>query len=305
MIRTGKRVIVLASSLKGGIGPRRGSIGYASASPALKSKYYNDELGCFAQPIQITFMRYGFEKTQRKETKYFINVVPFDTHQFENIERPVELDTIDCLIDKVGKINSEGYFWDSVKNRVTSVFGRKSVHIGIVVPIPNQRNLINMGNEEFETWAETFLTNHEFHQLVCAMCKEPNRLGGAVNQVALTHMRDTLVDKNTRRAYLSIGRKHIIDTITRVTAIGTSRPYIKIGQANKHWLENTNMSKNRSTLIGGVQILLENFYSDKSFTMKVKSINNVQNSRAKLATQYMVDLRKRLLCLAQALERQA
>jgi len=310
MIRTGSKVIILASSLKSGIGPRRGSVGYVSKNPALKGTNYNRESDCFAQPIQVTFTRYGFEKVLRKETKFFINLVPFSLKHCENME-DIDTDGIDALVDRVSKIKTSGAFWDIMKNRVTSIFGRKNVHIGIAVPIFSGCNLRTCPTEEFEAWVESFLSNHEFHQLAFAMVTELFRLRKTVDHPCLMTIRNMLIDKGVKRAILpstgaaTVERETIINTIVKIMAIGTSRAYTKDNMSNQSWLKNKNMSRNRSYLIQGIQLLLENFYSDVDFAGKVNIINAIQGNRAKFATCFIAGIRKRLLCLGQALESQA
>lgn len=134
MLNTGTKVWVVASSCQKKIGPRHGSIGYVSGFNDFDSTSIDGNI--VLSPRKIIFLRYGFEKRLRVETREVLLACPI---------------LRDKKADASSQINS---LCNEIKRFKTK---QSSSHIVVVTPINDGTSLMDCSAVEFRAWISSYL----------------------------------------------------------------------------------------------------------------------------------------------------
>lgn len=89
MFETGTRVILLASGFRGGLGPKRGSLGFFQGRTT-DDIALDIEEGLVGFRAKVVFYRYGFEQRERSEARELLCLLPIINEQYGDISGQVE-----------------------------------------------------------------------------------------------------------------------------------------------------------------------------------------------------------------------
>jgi len=154
------RAIVLSSSHTKGVGPRIGSIGYASSigielHPSrfiqLNSQFVT---GLVLTAIRMSFIRYGYEKRRPKyEVKLILGVTPI----INELKKTEEVDSIiSTFIDKFPKTDFTTHSWLSTK--MDLINKTDNIEVCILAPTKNtDLDLRTCSEMEFCAWFNSFM----------------------------------------------------------------------------------------------------------------------------------------------------
>lgn len=158
MFNIGTRVVVLASSIKKGFGPKRGSIGYVSSqnqSVFIDRIYPHSLLSFISTPMTIAFSRYGFEKKRRCELRSVVNILPAFMGEIKNVDKAREVkDVINLFQNGEFERNRQWAEW------VSDVHNMHSPKLVTLAPVGGLK-VESMLEQPMETQAymESFLRN--------------------------------------------------------------------------------------------------------------------------------------------------
>lgn len=158
MFNIGTRVVVLASSIKKGFGPKRGSIGYVSSqsqSSFADRIYPHSLLSFISTPMTIAFSRYGFEKKRRCELRSVVNILPAFMGEVKNVDKAREVkDVINLFQNGEFEKNRQWTEW------VSDVHKMRSPQLVTLAPVGGLK-VESMLEQPMETQAcmESFLRN--------------------------------------------------------------------------------------------------------------------------------------------------
>lgn len=298
------RVIVLGSTFKGKTGPRRGSIGYVHGLNLGNTRsFFDNDMKAFVFLNQIAFTRYGFETGRRKETKFFINVMPYsfpegDVRKYV-YNRLEEVSNFDPTGNKT---------YDRIKNMVTSKYGRDHVHVGVLAPVVAPSNLIEMDKIEFEAWFMSSLQSPTLRGAIMSMFDYTKRLENIISQPHMALMLDMIEKKSVRDANLEHAktntkhREDLISLIRKVESIGMPRMFMKKDRQRREWLQSNYLHGDRKREFKGMRMVLNNFYNNKGphYLDLIYQINDSEDIRKKV--KYLFALHERLVSLARFVE---
>ena len=154
-----KTTVVSSSHVKG-VGPRIGSIGYASSYGAAPhpSRFLplNNQFitGLILTALRVAFIRYGYEKGRPKyEVKNILGVVPI-VNELKKV-REVE-DILRTFIEKFPKTNFSTHNW--LSNKIDLVNKTDNIEVCILAPIKSiESDLRTCSHMEFCAWFNTFM----------------------------------------------------------------------------------------------------------------------------------------------------
>lgn len=159
MFDPGTKVVVLASSIKKGTtGPRKGSVGYVNnkTSSGSNTAVINDITRLATSITNVTFLRYGFEKSNRRETKTVCNFIPIPL-KTKNCARK---DTIDDTIQKM----ESSSFVSKIEYALKQVYMHNTIDkmpiVILGVPDCCGSSLVDCSHNEFCCWFESMLVNN-------------------------------------------------------------------------------------------------------------------------------------------------
>jgi len=303
MFDVGTRVIVLESSFKGKTGPKRGSVGHVCKLdiPGINLSTFDTQRFWFVEIYQIFFTRYGFEEKKRNESKFFINIFPYDF--------PYDLlsEEIDQKIKDIQEFNPSGCeVYDHLRYAVTSKFGVDHVHHGIVVPSHCKIGDITLwDNYDFLAWLECFLKNRHFMGGVNALVNNFNRVEKVFNPdslISLKKMRDSNAEKMTTLAAAEGNpdiRKDIVETVRKVLLVARRPKEKRAMEKDWKWIKG-NLCGDFSTEVSSVQLAMKHMYTrrlvdylkvmtktygDKDFLKRLKSMLDTSNRMVSLARE--------------------
>ena len=144
MFDLGTKIVILASTRKKGVGPRKGSLGYASSC---QNRGTFDQYGLAATLNEVFFFRYGFETQERVEKKAIISIFP--------IIKPDQGDIHDQVRSLVKRVYSpkSSQVWDEIRAYFDVV---PRVPITVAAPLNCHRtDLSKVGTKEFYAWLES------------------------------------------------------------------------------------------------------------------------------------------------------
>ena len=158
MFDIGTQVVVLASSTKKGLGPKKGSTGYISSQR--KSAFADrinphSHLSFLSMPTIVGFSKYGFEEKRRCEFRMVMNILPAFTGGPKKIDKAREVKNI------IGLFQSDefekNFRWEKWALSSHNMHKPKLV---VLAPVRNLKaeNMLNQPMEA-RAWMESFLRN--------------------------------------------------------------------------------------------------------------------------------------------------
>lgn len=151
MFNSGTKIIVLSSSKKKGLGPRKGSLGFVSSC---EGKSVFDKYDVIATFNRVVFTRYGFEARKRTEFKNIISVFPLIRAKKGDIESQVF-----SLIKRINSPKSE-HVWEEIRSSFN--LGRNEP-IVLACPLDCQpSNILDYDLPDFKAWVSSTLSNNSF-----------------------------------------------------------------------------------------------------------------------------------------------
>lgn len=311
MFNTGTRVIVLDSSFSGKTGPKKGSIGYAlRLNPSGYGNYFDSKRSWFATLNRVFFVRYGFEEKRRNESKFFINLFPYPTRD-EVMALQSTPDLIDAKLNDVFGFDSKGKEpYNQVKYSVTSKFGKKHVHTGILVPTPDSfDSLIKSEPHDFAAWVECFMKSRPFYNTLRRMINNFGKLAGVFDPADLVKLKQLSDIKNERESYLEMAssmsdvREKLVETIQKVRTIGERLTHIRVRKEHRGWLKAHTIGGSWPRELMAMRMLLNEIYNRlgaEDLELIYEKNKNYDYIREKV--EYMFKITKRLVSLARTLE---
>lgn len=153
MFLEGSRAIVLSSSFDKKTGPRRGSIGHV-----LPLFNVRDNSGYYYMVLnEVNFVRYGFEKKQRLETHYMLNMLPtLMLMSYKNLDPVSLVDT--CLRGTKSYLVNKPKTRESLCNYLKANKASSTIiHMCIMAPIGCPYNNIHDDYNTLMAWLLCFL----------------------------------------------------------------------------------------------------------------------------------------------------
>lgn len=310
MFDTGTRVMVLDSSFKGKTGPKKGSVGYSMSLDLFGSgSVFDSEMFWFITLHQVFFVRYGFEKKKRNESKFFINIFPYvtlnDSSKTKNLS-----DLVDSRLKDVCVFNSENkHLYDKIRYTVTSQFGKKHVHTGILAPMPHRfENIIKEEPHNFAAWIECFAKSKSFYTVLSRMINNFGKVSKVLNAGDLTTLKHVIDNASEKDAWLDAAkdnpdmRRNIVKTIQKVRIIGDRQKYTKMRKNQKDWINGNPIAGSLSSEIRTMRLLIPHLYGriGHENLKLVYDRNNDKGIRRKV--EYMTDMSNRLVSLSRIFE---
>lgn len=311
MFGTGTRVVVLSSSFSGKTGPKRGSIGYAldmklgDSKKSGEGSYYDAERNWFITLHRIVFVRYGFENRQRGEAKFFINILPYISSQ-----EALGVDTAELVDRRLGHVEmfdtTDEKFYDRIKYNVTSKFGKKYIHTGILVPVPINTSLIKTSTNDFGAWLECFMKDDRFHSLIMDMINNANKLTNIFDLNYLVMIKKMIDSKELRQDQVKLGtREGIVTTIRKVMTIGDRPRRQQIRKIEEQWLfkHGPDICASKKKQLTALRMVLDHLYA-KDAAENLRIIQERTNGQAEIEkkVKYMKEIVSRMVSRARALE---
>jgi len=151
MFRTGSKIIIVASSKKKGIGPKRGSEGYIGRRHITPAQLVFINYGIAASVFDVFFSRYGFEKKTRCEAKKMILVFPIINNNIGDTKAQVK-----SLVKRICSPKSND-MWNNVRHKLSC---GSQTQIAIGVPSLNTITDLNkVSILEFTAWVESIVSD--------------------------------------------------------------------------------------------------------------------------------------------------
>lgn len=164
MISVGNRVIVLTSSTsKKGANIRRGSIGYINS---ISATYCKLSKGFISTPAVVTFVRFGYEKKRRIESKAVMLIHPYvSTHKIKNVAKALK--SIILISNSLSKTNNIMF--------ENQQFGIKNVKKIPSVVVRNTMSNINLEKNdlEFKAWLYSIMTSNLMNKFNVVNADDP------------------------------------------------------------------------------------------------------------------------------------
>jgi len=161
MFEDSTRVVIISSSHTKNVGPRIGSIGYATPMPteptflSHPSQFTN---GFVLFALRIVFTRYGYEKKRPKyEVKKLIGAIPIVNELRKNLETER---TVRKLLENLPKNDLDSHAW--LKAKVNLLGKTDNINICILVPTKNNPDLRTCSNSEFDAWIKSVMLQEHF-----------------------------------------------------------------------------------------------------------------------------------------------
>lgn len=289
IIGLGSKVIVITSSVKKGIGPRKGSIGYLSDVSMYGG--YSNKISAYAQPIRVVFTRYGFESKTRKERKGFINILPVvhkdTTHGYAKIIENIDVNTL---------------FWARMRESLASPNNKSKAAFPYGILVPLETDLMGCGFEEFFVWLESHILSKMFHKAIVSVSSNRERLSGIIDIRVIDLLLTITKSKELRNLWKDTIKESVdfrgllIKTIRQITSIVFRRNSFDEASTLKYLM--------RTNPNGIGSILVDNYYVDSEYYWKSNLITKVNrtNKNALSHIERLTKMRKELKCLGQAYE---
>lgn len=318
MMKTGTRVIVLTSTLKRGIGPRQGSIGYITNKKVSAIRFHGP-LKTFVSLTSVVFTRYGFESKRRKEHKFFINMFPILTDG-----------NLDCLVDftkpaaikkyfnsrinELSKVDilNKGNFWHQVRKELVRIYhlDPRNIKAGVLVPA-FRPDLLICNDMEFAAWLDAMLADSDIYSALSHLTRAKNkRISDMIDSSTLSLLYTTIVDKKYRKIMLAEyantleNRKHVIRNLRIVHSVAHRHSErIKRDEAVSYLLrmgDKTN-KPSKGQLITSLRLLYTPSYCESEFLWKAKLL--FANKKDKSPIDIFLNSMTELRCLGQDLEK--
>lgn len=151
MFRTGSKIVIVASSKKKGIGPKRGSEGYIGRRYILPAQLVFIKYGIVASVFDVFFSRYGFEKKTRCEAKKMILVFPIINNNIGDTKAQVK-----SLVKRICSPKSND-MWNNIRHALSC---GSQTQIAVGVPSLNTiTDLHKVSILEFTAWVESIVSD--------------------------------------------------------------------------------------------------------------------------------------------------
>jgi len=152
MFEPGARVILLTSSSKKKLGPRRGSIGYNIPSKSMATVVNMGGYSVAFKRLDLAFVRYGFSKERKAFEKHtLLNIFPFFLLKNMN-----DLDeAVACFLKNVRETKEDGKL-DHLKNKLNL---HTSSNICVAAPVDIADSVIGFNNVNFRAWFEAIVSS--------------------------------------------------------------------------------------------------------------------------------------------------
>jgi len=235
MFDPGTKVVVLASSIKKGTtGPRKGSVGYINSKARDSNTVAWDEsTRLLTGMVDITFSRYGFEKSNRRETKNVCNFIPVPLRQkngvIENaIDDIVQKMETPNFLSKMEYVLQQGIPHETINKKPIVILG---------VPDCCGSNLVDCSHNEFCCWFESILINNTTNINRIQHIYEGNyyAIGLNISLESVKLLLDCVYSNDQRRVFYETVKK---DKALRIDAVTTIRKICTI--TDKRVLNNLN-----------------------------------------------------------------
>lgn len=311
MFTTGTRVIVLDSSFKGNTGPKRGSVGYVLDMKAGQyGSYFDEKNWWFPTLHRICFVRYGFESKKRVESKFFISLFPYVTRSHVRDDYDEEK-LIEKRLGTVFGFDPTGKeVYDKIRYSVTSEFGKKHVHTGVIAPLPSRDwNLITKDPCEFAAWVDCFMKSPSFRTLLDRMIQNIDKMSNIFLMEQLQTLRHMLNNKAERTHFLRMAQKKqsaregLVELIRKIHIVGTRGKFQKAYRQHIKYIEDHYLSKTVSGELKAIRMVMLRLYDriGAEYLREIRAVNNCTEINRKV--DYMVEITNRLVSLARILDR--
>jgi hypothetical protein len=316
MFDIGSRVIVLSSSFSSGTGPKRGSLGYVDDlfSIAAEETFFDEDNELFARHHKIYFTRYGFEKSGRLESHFFISVIPsIDGHQAKKILDGLSVEeVVEKKIEEMTKINPDTLnFFSGMRHMVAGKYGVKNVHVGMLSLATPSCDLMSCSPNDLRAWLDCVVTNEKLLATVQEMLHNPAKLDKTIPYDDIERVLTLKSDRGFRSQVLADSiinaktREWLITTIRKVVAVARRPEISKVRKNDIQWLRHGPFNTHAREA-NGIRLILNNFGTTAGpiyFQEALKA--NEGNQIFLIKAQFLKALSQRIVSLARSLEREA
>jgi len=269
MFDLGTKIVILASTRKKGVGPRKGSVGYASA---LQNRGTFDHFALAATLNEVFFFRYGFETQQRLEKKAIISVFP--------IIKPEQGDIHSQVRSVVKRIHSpkSSKVWDEIRAYFDVV---PRVPITLAAPLSCCRtNMSEASKKEFYAWMESLLLSSNLGSHHIANAKMPS-----LSMDTLEMIRNMIMDRGYKQSRMEDFtssdkyKKQTLEFMRPLLAFAGRYEFINTAQSYESYLANnipvTKGMKFPPNIL--MEHLVNYIYSPAMFASFKRTLANVGN----------------------------
>lgn len=327
MFNTGTRIIALASSLSAKTGPKRGSVGYVRDLDIKDNigniinkngMFFDESRMWFLKLHLIYFVRYGFEKKSRIESKFFINLVPYlSDHEAKVLalaETSLGESSMEQVVDqKIKAVENfdpdRSPFIDELRYRITNMYGKVDVYTGMITPMPTRKGLDTCDIINFEAWLRSMLDDEGLTHINDVMLNKYEMLRNAVSADMLDvigkmradrHYREDFTAKVSKSPFL---RDMLVTSLRKMVAIGERPDRNRMRKIHTEWFAANSFQNSRARERKGVSIILDNFYTKDKETFLAAALNN--GAQAKLfakKAEFLTALKCRMVSLARSMD---
>jgi len=244
MFDYGTKVIVLASSHRGGIGPKKGSLAFYSGEGNTPHFLFHKEKNCVFNHVNLSFFRYGFEKTLRNERREAIVLMPLISENYADFSGQV--------LKLLRRVHSgKDTFWNPIRKNCGT---NAKTPVVILAPVGSAGdNILKKESPERLAWLESILRNNSMgHWITQAVSdKHLNRsFHPALNYDSAFLLRELVAHKGIREEYAySVSPERMENAFTSVIT--------------------ANIVKNRRNIEDRLSLLNHIIYSNREFAVRI------------------------------------
>lgn len=313
MMKTGTRVIALTSTLKKGMGPRKGSIGYIT-NRVTSQPQFDRQFKTFVSGVHVIFTRYGFESKQRREHRYFINMLPILTggslSDLGHFEDPIAIkEYFDSKLDELAQIDIKDYgIWREIEKELVYTYGSGKVYTGVLVPI-SRPDLLTCDNLDFIAWLDAMLANQYIYKDLKRLIGSKNKkLFNIIDGSTISDLNEMISNKKFKVGMLihyastSERRKEVIRNLAAAHSITHRYNERKREEGLISYLRSRSGADflQGSRLISSLTLLYSPSYCESEFLWKAKLL--FENMKDRNPVDIFLRAMTELRCLGQDLE---
>jgi hypothetical protein len=279
MFDLGTKIVILASTRKKGVGPRKGSVGYASAC---QNRGIFDQYALVTTLNEVFFFRYGFETQERVEKKAIISVFPIIKPDQGDIHSQVR-----SLIKRIHSPKSS-QVWDEVRAYYDVV---PRVPITLVAPLNCCRTDVSKAStKEFYSWLESLLLGSNllsFLNDAVSSRHVTNTKMSTINMDSLEMIRNMIMDKGYKQSRMADfshsakAKKETVEFLQPLLAFAGRYETSKTASSYESYLTN-NLPRISGKFPPNVLLdhLINYLYSPSIFAAFKRTLTNVENTGA-------------------------
>lgn len=292
MFEPSEKVIVLASSSKSRVGPKRGSVGYvkANSSKPQLARIHRGAKMCMSR-VDLMFVRYGFSKERKKhESVLVINLFPIlNTQPIDKVGKEAK-----NFLGAVKKQDFDAARWSILKGQCDVGTG---TDVCVIAPIADwQMNVLNSNEVNFRAWFESVMQFSNFRHCLQKLTNRTleSKYPSNVRDYA-TVLRRCLADRTYKEDLLrtAVGnwsiKKRLVETVKFVSVVSMSsaiRTHKK--NTNLGFIGRSYSQGSHPILSTIIPMLTKGVFSDHLFEYKCNLMvkygitdNSIRNSMSK------------------------